>query len=253
MAKARMISEGTYEGTYIGTSGWHYNHWAGRFYPSGLPGEALLKHYAGCFSSVEINNSFYRLPQKKTLLRWKDAVPEDFVFSVKASRYLTHMKKLKDPQEPLERLLDRVSVLGGKLGPIIFQLPPRWRSNPGRLEGLLEILPKDQRYAFEFRDPSWFEEKNYALLRDHGASFCVYDLDGRTSPKQVTADFVYMRLHGPDGPYQGRYGAERLAGWAGAISAWRKEGLDVYCYFDNDEAAYAAQDALRLKQMMTVG
>ena len=252
-----MISEGTYdgtyEGTYIGTSGWHYDHWVGRFYPSGLPGEALLKHYAGCFSSVEINNSFYRLPQKKTLLRWKDAVPEDFVFSVKASRYLTHMKKLKDPQEPLERLLDRVSVLGGKLGPIIFQLPPRWRSNPGRLEGLLEILPEDQRYAFEFRDPSWFEEKNYALLRDHGASFCVYDLDGRTSPKQVTADFVYMRLHGPDGPYQGRYGAERLGGWAGAISAWRKEGLDVYCYFDNDEAAYAAQDALRLKQMMTVG
>jgi uncharacterized protein YecE (DUF72 family) len=163
------------------------------------------------------------------------------------------MKKLKDPQEPLERLLDRASVLGSKLGPIIFQLPPRWRSNPGRLEGLLEILPADQRYAFEFRDPSWFEEKNYALLRAHGAAFCVYDLDGRTSPKQVTADFVYMRLHGPDGPYRGRYGAERLAGWAGAISAWRKEGLEVYCYFDNDEAAYAVKDALRLKQMMTEG
>jgi len=173
-----MISEGTYEGTYIGTSGWHYDHWAGWFYPSGLPGEALLEHYAGCFSSAEINNSFYRLPQKKTLLRWNDAVPDDFVFSVKASRYLTHMKKFKDPEEPLARLLDRASVLADKLGPIIFQLPPRWRSNPGHLEGLLEILPEDQRYAFEYRDPSWFEEKNYALLSDHGASFCVYDLDG---------------------------------------------------------------------------
>ena len=239
--------------TYIGTSGWHYEHWKGPFYPPGLPDKAFLEHYADFFSTVEINNSFYRLPEKETLVRWRNAVPEGFVFSIKASRYLTHMKKLKDPREPLERLLDRVSVLGANLGPILFQLPPRWRSNPQRLEGFLEILPENYRYTFEFRDPSWFDEKIYELLTRHGASLCVYDLDGRISPKEVTADFTYVRLHGPDGPYRGRYGAQRLAEWADDFSAWLKEGLAVYCYFDNDEAGYAVQDALRLQQMMTEG
>src|SRR5215211_6295706 len=207
-AKARVMNVGT----YIGTSGWHYDHWKGPFYPSGLPEAALLEYYADRFGSAEINNSFYRLPEKKTLRRWREAVPEGFLFSVKASRYLTHMKKLKDPLEPLERLLDRVSVLETKLGPVLFQLPPRWRSNPERLQALLEILPENHRYAFEFRDPSWFDGEVYGLLAEHGAAFCVYDLDGRTSPKEVTADFAYVRLHGPDGPYRGRYGAERLAG-----------------------------------------
>jgi uncharacterized protein YecE (DUF72 family) len=236
-------------GIYIGTSGWHYDHWEGPFYPPGLPDEAFLRYYAARFGTAEINNSFYRLPEKKALLRWREAVPEGFVFAVKASRYLTHMKKLKDPWEPLEKLLDRVSVLGEKLGPVLFQLPPRWGSNPERLEGFLEILPEDQRYAFEFRDPSWFEDEVYGMLAKHRAAFCVYDLGGKTSPKEITAAFAYVRLHGPDGPYRGRYGPQRLAGWAGTFSAWRKKGLDVYCYFDNDEAGYAAQDALRLKQM----
>ena len=248
-AKAQAMSAGT----HIGTSGWHYDHWEGPFYPSGLPDEDFLEYYAGCFGTAEINNSFYRLPEKETLLRWRDAVPEDFVFSVKASRYLTHMKKLKDPEEPLYRLLDRVSALEDKLGPILFQLPPRWGSNPERLESFLEMLPGDQRYAFEFRDPGWFDDENYELLRSHGTSFCVYDLDGKTSPQEITADFAYVRLHGPDGPYRGRYGAQRLAGWAGTFSAWRKKGLEVYCYFDNDEAGYASQDALRLRQMITEG
>jgi uncharacterized protein YecE (DUF72 family) len=236
--------------TYIGTSGWHYHHWVGAFYPHNLPHGAFLEYYANHFATAEINNSFYRLPEKKTLLRWRDAVPEGFVFSVKASRYLTHMKKLKDPREPLERLFDRVSVLGSKLGPILFQLPPRWRLNPERLKGLLEILPKNHRYAFEFRDYSWFDGEVYGLLAKHRAAFCVYDLDGRTSPKEITADFAYVRLHGPDGPYRGRYGARRLSGWGGVFSAWLEEGLEVYCYFDNDEAGYATQDALRLQRLL---
>jgi uncharacterized protein YecE (DUF72 family) len=240
-------------GIYIGTSGWHYDHWKGPFYPPDLADGALLEHYAGIFDTAEINNSFYRLPEKGTLARWKDAVPEDFVFSVKASRYLTHMKKLKDPREPLARLLDRTSTLGDKLGPVLFQLPPRWRANPERLAGLLEILPEGRRYAFEFRDPDWFDAKIYGLLREHGSSFCVYDLAGETSPREITADYVYVRLHGPGGPYQGRYGAERLVGWAEAISAWRKQGLDVYCYFDNDQAGYAAEDALGLRRMLEDG
>lgn len=238
---------------YIGTSGWHYDHWEGPFYPSGISDDTFLEYYADRFRTAEINNSFYQLPKKETLLRWRDAVPEDFVFSVKASRYLTHMKKLKDPEGPLFRFLDRVGVLEDKLGPTLFQLPPRWGSNPKRLEAFLDILPEGQRYAFEFRDPSWFEDEVYGMLAKHGAAFCVYDLDGETSPKQVTADFAYVRLHGPDDPYRGQYGPERLAGWTGAFSAWRKQRLDVYCYFDNDEAGYAAQDALRLQQMMAEG
>jgi uncharacterized protein YecE (DUF72 family) len=204
-------------GTYIGTSGWHYDHWKGPFYPSSLRKEAFLEYYAGSFGTAEVNNSFYRLPERETLLRWRNAVPESFVFSVKASRYLTHMKKLKDAKEPLERLFDRVSVLEDKLGPVLFQLPPRWRSNPERLEGLLEALPEGRRYAFEFRDRSWFDEKNYELLRSHGSAYwsayCVYDLNGKTSPKETTADFAYVRLHGPDGPYWGRYGAACRVGW----------------------------------------
>lgn len=238
------------KGIYIGTSGWHYQHWKGPFYPEGLRSTGFLEHYAGSFSSAEINNSFYRLPEKKTLAGWRDAVPESFVFSVKASRYLTHMKKLKDPHEPLKRLLDRVSVLEDKLGPILFQLPPRWRLNPERLENFLEILPENNRYTFEFRDASWFDAEVYTLLTEYSVAFCIYDLEGQTSPKEVTADFVYVRLHGPEGPYQGRYGTEKLSRWAGAFSRWVKEGKEVYCYFDNDEAGYAPQDALRLQQMM---
>jgi uncharacterized protein YecE (DUF72 family) len=151
---------------------------------SSLHEGAFLQYYAGSFGTAEVNNSFYRLPERKTLLRWRSAVPEDFVFSVKASRYLTHMKKLKDAKEPLERLFDRVDALEDKLGPILFQLPPRWRSDPQRLEGFLETLPEGLRYAFEFRDRSWFDEKNYELLRSHGSSFCVYYLDGKPSPRK---------------------------------------------------------------------
>jgi uncharacterized protein YecE (DUF72 family) len=236
---------------HIGTSGWHYDHWKGPFYPPDLPNGALLGYYAGRFRTAEINNSFYRLPQKETLIRWRDTVPEDFVFSIKASRYLTHMKKLKDPRQPLDKLFGRISALGDELGPILFQLPPRWRINIDRLKSFLKILSKDYRYAFEFRDPSWFDERTYEALAEHGASFCIYDLGGKTSPKEITASFIYVRLHGPAGPYQGRYGAERLAGWAGAFSTWLEGGRTVYCYFDNDETGYAPEDALRLQQMMT--
>lgn len=240
-------------GIHIGTSGWHYDHWIGTFYPEGLPKDAALEHYAGPFRTAEINNSFYRLPEKKTFAAWRDATPDGFLFSVKASRYLTHMKKLKDPQQPLEKLLDRVDALGDKLGPILFQLPPRWKLNVERLEDFLKALPDSYRYAFEFRDESWFDDRVYGLLEEHGAAFCIYDLAGRTSPKEITADFAYVRLHGPEGPYQGRYGKQRLASWAGAFSTWAESGREIYCYFDNDEAGYAPQDALVLREMMEGG
>jgi uncharacterized protein YecE (DUF72 family) len=235
---------------HIGTSGWHYDHWEGIFYPGGMAKEDYLRFYSRRFQTAEINNSFYQMPKEKTLENWKDIVPEHFIFSVKASRYITHMKKLKDSRGPVSRFLKRIEALGNKLGPILFQLPPRWNVNLERLDAFLKNLPAGFRYSFEFRDPSWCQERVYDLLAERGAAFCIYDFDRRQSPKEVTSDFVYIRLHGPDGPYKGKYGSSSLSGWAGAISAWAKEKKEIYCYFDNDQSGYAVQDASELDRMM---
>lgn len=235
---------------HIGTSGWHYAHWRGPFYSESLSERHFLEHYIARFGTVEINNSFYHLPQEETLLNWRDKVPDDFVFAVKGSRYLTHMKKLKNPEEGLAKFFGRIETLGRRLGPILFQLPPKWRVNPQRLAHFLACLPKQHRYAFEFRDPSWFSEPVYEVLTQHQAALCIYDLAGNTTPKHVTCDFVYIRLHGPDAAYEGSYSPQTLAGWAGAMSTWNRQGKDIYCYFDNDQAGYAPQNALRLKQML---
>lgn len=234
---------------HIGTSGWHYEHWKGPFYPEDIRNDSFLKYYADFFNTVEINNSFYRVPQEKTLRSWRDTVPEGFVFSVKGSRYITHMKKLKDAGEAVTSFLKKVDLLGERLGPILFQLPPRWNVNPERLGTFLGLLPEQYRYAFEFRDTSWFTQEVYDLLSEHRAAFCIYDLDGRQSPRIATTDLVYIRLHGPDGPYRGQYRSKQLAGWAAAVLSWAEEGKNVYCYFDNDEAGYAAMDARKLQDM----
>lgn len=235
---------------HIGTSGWHYDHWKGPFYPENLPQSKMLSYYALHFKAVEINNSFYRLPKKETFAEWRDTVSKSFIFALKGSRYITHMKKLKDPSETVPRLLEAAAGLGTKLGPLLFQLPPRWRLNPGRLREFLKSLPGKLRYAFEFRDPSWFDDRTYQALNEVGAAFCIYELAGRLSPKEVTADFVYIRLHGPGQAYQGQYDTNTLAGWAGAICAWLKQGKEIFCFFDNDQAGYAIQDALRLQKMI---
>lgn len=231
---------------WIGTSGWHYPHWVGPFYPEGLPPAQFLEYYAARFGTVEINNSFYQLPSAADLRRWKSTVREGFVFAVKASRYITHMKKLKEPAVTCEKFFDRVALLEEKLGPVLFQLPPRWRADAERLAAFLEALPGGLRYAFEFRDASWFNPAVEALLRQHRAAVCIYDLEGFVAPAVITADFVYVRLHGPAGRYRGSYSGAALSRWTNQIAAWRGSGRDVYCYFDNDEAGYAAQDALRL-------
>lgn len=235
---------------YIGTSGWSYGHWKGAFYPPDLPEGDRLKYYAEHLPSVEINNSFYHLPDKQALRQWRDLVPRDFVFTAKGSRYITHMKKLKDPEKGVPNFLERISVLEDQLGPILFQLPPRWRFNEQRLATFLDQLSNDFKYAFEFRDPSWLNEQSYALLARNQAAFCIYDLDGFLSPKEVTADFVYVRLHGPDGPYQGNYDTRTLSAWAGAFSTWAAQGRDVHCYFDNDQDGHAASNALELLAML---
>lgn len=235
---------------HIGTSGWHYKHWKGPFYPQELPEREMLARYAQSFRTAEINNSFYRLPEKQTFLSWRKTVPKDFVFAVKASRFITHMKKLKDPQEPLQRFFERTQSLKEKLGPVLFQLPPRWKCNIERLQAFLAQLGEGPPCAFEFRDPSWFDEKVYAVLEAAGAAFCIYDLDGHLSPKVVTAPLVYVRLHGPDGAYRGCYDDRTLAGWAGAFAAWARQGREIFCFFDNDQDGHAVRNALRLQEMV---
>ena len=234
----------------IGTSGWSYDHWRGTFYPPGTRPQDYLNVYAGRFDSVEINRTFYKLPTPATMAVWRAQSPPDFIFAAKASRYLTHRKKLKDPEEPIERLLNCVETLQEKLGPVLFQLPPRWLANADRLERVLQELPNGHRYAFEFRDPSWHDDRILKLLARRRTAFCIFDLAGKPSPVEVTADFVYIRLHGPGGPYQGSYDGRTLSGWARRIRRWSEAGRDVYCYFDNDEKAYAPHDALRLKAMV---
>lgn len=234
----------------IGCSGWHYAHWRGPFYPPDLPAARWLDFYAGRFDTVEINNSFYQLPSEKTLAAWRDGTPAGFLFAPKASRFITHMKKLRDPETPLALFLGRMETLGEKLGPILFQLPPHWGRNVERLEGFLRALPSGHRHAFEMRDPSWHHPEVYALLKAHNAAFCAFDLAGFQSPVELTADFAYIRLHGPSlAAYAGCYDAEALHGWATRIRGWR-DLHTVYVYFDNDQAGYAARNALELRGIL---
>ena len=234
---------------YIGTSGWHYPHWVGPFYPESTPRSEFLAYYTSHFGTVEINNTFYHLPAIQTLRDWHAGSSKDFLFACKGSRFITHMKKLKDPRQSMKRFFQTIKVLDKKLGPILFQLPPRWGLNPTRLEDFLKVLPKKYRFAFEFRDESWFDQTIYDLLAKNHAAFCLYHLAGRWTPEIVTADFVYIRLHGPDGPYQGDYDDKTLRSWAKKCVKWSVEGRDVYCYFDNDQKGYAVKNALKLKKM----
>lgn len=233
----------------IGTSGWHYKHWVGTFYPERTAASKMLAYYQERFDTVELNNTFYRLPTQSALENWRDSTPAGFCFAAKGSRFLTHMKKLKDPEQGLERYFGAVDVLENKLGPVLFQLPPNWELDVERLAHFLQPLPKHHRYAFEFRNASWNVQEIYDLLASYRVGYCIYDLAGFQSPLKVTTDLVYVRLHGPGGKYQGSYSEDALAEWACRIRKWRREQRDVYIYFDNDQAGYAAHNALRLKEL----
>lgn len=236
----------------IGTSGWHYAHWRGPFYPERFSTAKMLGFYLERFDTVEINNSFYKLPSAETFSFWRDHTPASFRFAVKASRYITHNKKLKDPQNALDRFLPPTSELHEKLGPILFQLPPKWRINLERLDECLSTLPKGKRwhYAFEFREPTWLNERTYNILRAHNAAFCIYELAGFRTENVITADWAYVRLHGPGGKYQGSYSTQQLSEWAARISDWSTRLKAIYVYFDNDQAGYAVQNALELKNLV---
>jgi len=235
---------------HIGTSGWHYAHWRGIFYPEKLAASKWLDYYAQQFDTVELNSTFYRLPTENGLATWRDSSPSGFLFAAKGSRFLTHMKKLKDPAPGVAKFFERVDRLGRKLGPIVFQLPPWWELNLERLEGFLEALPPRHHYAFELRNPTWHTDAVYRLLHRHNAAFCIFEIAGFQSGFELTANFTYIRLHGPDGAYAGSYPDATLRSWARRIRDWQRDLRAVYIYFDNDQAAYAAQNARQLKELL---
>jgi uncharacterized protein YecE (DUF72 family) len=235
----------------IGTSGWNYKHWRGVFYPPGLPVARWFDFYARYFDTVEINNTFYRLPPAETFDAWRTQAPPGFLYAVKASRFLTHMKKLKDPEEPVERLMTRACHLECTLGPILYQLPPHWGCDLSRLRDFLAVLPRGFTHVMEFRDPSWYTAAVRELLVETGTSFCIHDMRGSVSPPWVTGPAVYLRFHGPtELKYAGYYGPELLRPWAGRVEEYACQGRSVYAYFNNDNEGYAVRDAMTLREMV---
>jgi uncharacterized protein YecE (DUF72 family) len=219
----------------IGTSGWIYPHWRGRFYPPELRAREWFAFYARTFDTVEVNNSFYRLPSAETFEAWRAQAPPGFHYAVKASRFLTHYKHLKDPQEPLRTFFERAAHLGGTLGPVLYQLPPRWRVNLERLEHFLAALPAGYTHVVELRDETWITEAVFQLLERYRVAHCIHDYYTLRVPLRVTAPPVYVRFHG-DVDHAGDYPEARLKTWAKRIAEWQSEGLDVYAYFNNDAA-----------------
>ncbi|HEY3060968.1 MAG TPA: DUF72 domain-containing protein [Chloroflexota bacterium] len=238
----------------IGTSGWSYKHWENVFYPREVPAAEHLEFFAQHFSTVEINYSYYQLPPRKTFGLWLRNSPDDFVFAVKASRYLTHMKKLKDPEEPLRRLLHNAGGLDEKLGPLLFQFPRTWRVNLERLSEFLAALDayRRQRFTFEFRHQSWLVSDVYALLREHNAALCLPVGWQIPLDIELTADWTYLRFHG--GAHSIAFTDAELRPWAKRIRAWRTDGIDSYSYFNNDTLEHgrapAIDNAQRLRELI---
>ena len=232
----------------IGCSGWEYRHWRGSFYPRDLSVSRWLEHYAERFDTVELNGTFYRLPEATTFDAWRRRAPDRFRYAVKASRYLTHVKRLADPAEPLERLWRRVAHLEDHLGPMLYQLPPRWHRNLDRLEAFLAALPSRRRHAIEFRDADWHQPDTYRLLERHHVALCLHDMPEARAPRHSVGPFVYVRFHGREGTYADAYPAQAIGAWARRIAAWADGGLPVWAYFNNDAGGHAPRDALRLRE-----
>ena len=234
----------------MGCSGWQYRHWRGDFYPIDVPQARWFDYYAARFDTVEINNSFYRLPERATFAAWAQRAPAGFEYAVKASRFLTHMKKLKDPEEPIERLFSRMLALGGHLGPVLYQLPPGWTVDVERFRHFVEALPRGVRHVVEFRDPSWYDAAIRELMTRHSIALCVHDMPGSATGRDPGGPFVYVRFHGASSKYGGGYSEARLRGWAEWLNARREQGFDVYAYFNNDIGGHAPRDAMTLRRVL---
>jgi uncharacterized protein YecE (DUF72 family) len=233
----------------VGCSGWQYRHWRGDFYPADLPVRLWYEYYAERFDTVETNNTFYRLPEAPVFRSWRERAPADFTFAVKASRFLTHMKKLKDPDAPLQLFFSRARELGRTLGPVLYQLPPRWPVNLERLEIFLRALPPRRRHVLEFREASWYRDDVFALLAKHHVALCLHDMQGSASGLLDVGPFVYVRFHGTE-RYSGSYSDERLGWWAEWMAQRAKAGKAIYAYFNNDVGGHAPRDAVRLRRML---
>lgn len=229
----------------VGTSGYHYEHWRGVLYPEDAPADEWFAHYARAFDTVELNATFYRLPDAGTVDTWRESAPEGFLYAVKFSRYGTHMKHLKDPADVIRNFLEVVRRLEDRLGPVLVQLPPRWGADPGRLAAFLDAAPDDLRWAVEVRDPDWLRREVYAVLREAGAALCIHDMI-EDHPRELTADWTYLRYHGD--AYAGGYSHQKLTAEAERVAGRLAEGLDVYAYFNNDVGGHAVSDAADLRR-----
>lgn len=229
---------------WVGTSGWQYRDWRARFYPDGLPQARWLEHFTTRFATVELNNSFYRLPERTTFVGWQERTPPGFVFTVKASRYLTHIKRLRDPAEPVARLMERASGLGDRLGPVLVQLPPTLAADPAALDDCLACFPAGVRVAVEPRHASWWSDEVRAVLTARGAALSWADRLGRpVAPLWRTADWGYLRLHEGRAVPRPRYGRRALATWVDRLADAYPSGEEVYVYFNNDPGGAAITDA----------
>ena len=235
---------------YIGTSGWHYEHWWHRFYPRELAKAKWLEFYAAHFTTVELNNSFYRLPSEAAFATWRKSSPESFVFAVKVSRFITHIKRLKDSGEAVTTFLGRARVLEEKLGPLLYQLPPNMHRDDERLRSFLSILPEGMKHVVEFRHQSWLEEGVFEILRKHNVGFCVFDMPTISCPVVATADFAYIRFHGSSELYSSCYTDAELADWAEKLTSLASSLKAVYIYFNNDAEAFAIRNAMTLRSYL---
>ncbi|WP_404364650.1 DUF72 domain-containing protein [Marinobacter sp.] len=229
----------------IGTSGYQYSHWKERFYPADLPQKAWFGYYAEHFDTVEINNTFYNLPKASTFEQWQDSAPRGFEYSLKFSRYGSHMKRLKDPAQTIPAFLDVAEKLGSSLGPVLVQLPPKWHRDPGRLEEFLAEAPDRHRWVIEVRDPDWLHDDIYEILRSHRTALCIHDMI-EDHPRVLTTDWIYLRFHGEH--YTGSYTSQFLTAEADRIVNELQDGCDVYAYFNNDEEGHAVHNALDLRR-----
>jgi uncharacterized protein YecE (DUF72 family) len=234
----------------IGCSGWQYRHWRGDLYPRELPQDRWFEFYAERFDSVELNNSFHRLPEADVFAAWARRSPPGFLMAVKASRYLTHLRRLREPREALDRLWTRATRLGDRLGPMLYQLPPRWKRDAERLAGFADEVPAGRLQAVELRDPDWYHPDTYAALQRGRLALCLHDMPGSESPRQRIGPFAYVRFHGDGQKYAGGYSGQALSAWADRLVAWASEGVACYAYFNNDIGGHAFRDAVRLRDMV---
>jgi len=232
---------------YIGTSGWHYDHWRGIFYPEKLARAKWLEFYTGQFDTVELNNSFYRLPTEDAFAAWRVSSPSGFNFAVKVSRFITHIKRLKDTGDAVDKFITRARILENKLGPLLYQLPPNMKRNDEVLESFLSILPRGMKHVIEFRHESWLDEGVFQILHKYNTGLCVFDMPSFTCPLIATADFAYIRFHGSEGLYSSCYSDGELADWAKKIAGLAKNLPAVYVYFNNDVGGFALRNAMTLR------